>query len=83
MLFCFYQSPRPAQNIETTIIGQEIGDKTTREIGEAINKFDPAVDIQPMYARLDNSDKYIIAFQTDGLETDKPAQAEIPVHMLN
>ena len=31
------------------IIGQEIGDKTTREIGEAINKFDPAVDIQPMY----------------------------------
>ncbi|WP_304428648.1 RNA-binding domain-containing protein [uncultured Duncaniella sp.] len=54
------------------IIGQEIGDKTTREIGEAINKFDPAVDIQPMYARLDNSDKYIIAFQTDGLETDKP-----------
>ncbi len=54
------------------IIGQEIGDKTTREIGEAINKFDPAVDIQPMCARLDNSDKYIIAFQTDGLETDKP-----------
>ncbi len=54
------------------IIGQEIGDKTTREIGEAINKFDPAVDIQPMCARLGNSDKYIIAFQTDGLETDKP-----------
>ena len=29
------------------IIGQEIGDKTTREIGEAINKFDPAVIILP------------------------------------
>lgn len=54
------------------IIGQEIGDKTTRMIGEAINKFDPAVDIQPIYVRLDDSDKYIIAFQTDGLETDKP-----------
>lgn len=54
------------------IIGQEIGDKTTRMIGEAINKFDPAVDIQPMYVRLENSDKYIIAFQTDGLESDKP-----------
>ncbi len=54
------------------IIGQEIGDKTTREIGEAINKFDPAVDIQPIYVPVDNSDKYVIVFQTDGLETDKP-----------
>ena len=54
------------------IIGQEIGDKTTREIGEAINKFDPAVDIQPTYVHVDDSDKYIIVFQTDGLETDKP-----------
>lgn len=54
------------------IIGQEIGDKTTREIGEAINKFDPAVDIQPIYVPIDNSDKYVIVFRTDGLETDKP-----------
>lgn len=54
------------------IIGQEIGDKTTREIGEAINKFDPAVDIQPIYVSVDNSDKYAIVFRTDGLETDKP-----------
>lgn len=54
------------------IVGQEIGDKTTREIGEAINKFDPAVDIQPIYVPVDNSDKYVIVFRTDGLETDKP-----------
>lgn len=54
------------------IIGQEIGDKTTREIGEAINKFDPAVDIQPIYVPVDNSDKYVIVFRTDGLEIDKP-----------
>lgn len=54
------------------IIGQEIGDKTTREIGEAINKFDPAVDIQPIYVPVDNSDKYAIVFRTDGLESDKP-----------
>ena len=54
------------------IIGQEIGDKTTREIGEALNKFDPAVDIQPIYLQLEDSDKSIIVFQTDGLETDKP-----------
>ena len=54
------------------IIGQEIGDKTTREIGEAINKFDPAVDIQPIYVPVDNSDKSVIVFRTYGLETDKP-----------
>lgn len=54
------------------IIGQEISDKTTREIGEAINKFDPAVDIQPEYVRIEDSDKYLIIFQTDGLETNKP-----------
>lgn len=54
------------------IIGQEIGDKTTREIGEAIKKFDPAVDLQPIYVPVDNSDKYVIVFRTDGLETDKP-----------
>lgn len=54
------------------IVGQEIGDKTTREIGEAINKFDPAVDIQPEYVRIGDSDKFLIIFQTDGLETDKP-----------
>lgn len=54
------------------IIGQEIGDKTTREIGEAINKFDPAVDIRPEYVPIGNSDKYVIVFRTDGLETDKP-----------
>lgn len=54
------------------IIGQEIGDKTTREIGESITKFEPAVDIQPIYVRIDNSNKYLIVFQTDGLEADKP-----------
>lgn len=54
------------------IIGQEIGDKTTREIGEAINKFDPAVDIQPEYVPIGSSGKYVIVFRTDGLETDKP-----------
>ena len=54
------------------IIGQEIGDKTTRAIGEAINKFDPAIDIQPEYIPIDNSDKFVIIFRADGQETDKP-----------
>lgn len=54
------------------IIGQEIGDKTTREIGEALNKFDPAIDLQPQYIKLEDSEKYLIVFQTDGMEPDKP-----------
>ena len=54
------------------IIGQDKGDKTTREIGEALRKFDPAVDIQPDYIEIDDSGKFLIAFQTDGLDSDKP-----------
>jgi hypothetical protein len=41
------------------------GDKTTREIGVATNKFNPAVDIQPIYVPVDKSDKYVIVFWTD------------------
>lgn len=54
------------------IVGQNKGDKTTREIGEALNKFEPAVDLQPVYIRLKDTDRFLIAFQTDGLETEKP-----------
>ena len=35
------------------IVGQEVGDKTTREIGEALRKFDPALDIEPIYIPID------------------------------
>lgn len=54
------------------IIGQEVGDKTTREIGEALDRFDPATDIQPHYIQLKDSDRYLIVFQADGLDPDKP-----------
>lgn len=54
------------------IIGQDKGDKTTREIGEALRKFDPAVDIQPQYIKIEDTGKYIVAFETDGMEPDKP-----------
>lgn len=54
------------------IIGQQIADKTTREIGEALRKFDPAIDLQPIYIRLPESDNYLIAFYTDGDAEDKP-----------
>lgn len=54
------------------IIGQDKGDKTTREIGEALRKFDPAVDIQPDYIEIEDTGKFLITFQTDGQDPDKP-----------
>lgn len=54
------------------ILGQEIGDRTTREIGEALSRFEPAVDIQPIYLRLDDTNRYLIVFQSDGSETAGP-----------
>ncbi len=54
------------------IIGQEISDKTTREIGEALRRFDPALDIQPQYIKLDDSEKYLIVFCTNGMDSHKP-----------
>ncbi|MDE5628797.1 MAG: putative DNA binding domain-containing protein [Muribaculaceae bacterium] len=54
------------------INGQDKGDKTTREIGEALRKFEPAVDIQPDYIEIEDTGKFLIAFQTDGQEPDKP-----------
>ena len=54
------------------IIGQDKGDNTTRESGEALRKFDPAVDIQPYYIEIEDTGKFLIAFQTDGQDPDKP-----------
>ena len=54
------------------IIGQQIADKTTREIGEALRKFEPAIDLQPKYIKLPESDNYLIVFSADGVADDKP-----------
>lgn len=56
---------------DKTVKGQQIGDKTTQDIGVALNKFDPSIDIQPVYIPF-IKDKYLIAFYSDGLESDKP-----------
>ncbi len=45
------------------IIGQEVGDKTTRMIGEALRRFEPSVEIQPKYIKLNDSDKQLIVFE--------------------
>ena len=54
------------------IVGQEIGDKTTRMIGEALCRFEPSVDIQPKYIRLNDSDKHLIVFESEGNNPDRP-----------
>lgn len=59
-------------NNKGKIIGQEISDKTTREIGDALRRFDPAIEVQPQYIKLEDSNKYLIAFCSNGMESDKP-----------
>ncbi|MCH5236066.1 MAG: ATP-binding protein [Muribaculaceae bacterium] len=59
-------------NNKGNIVGQEGCDKTTREIGEALRKFDPALDIEPIYIPIDETGKYLIVFNSDGQESDKP-----------
>ncbi len=59
-------------NNKGKIIGQEVSDKTTREIGDALGRFDPAIDIQPLYIKLDYSNKYLIVFYSNGMESNKP-----------
>ncbi len=48
------------------IVGQEIGDKTTRMIGEALRRFEPSVEIQPKYVKMPDVDKYLIVFESIG-----------------
>lgn len=59
-------------NNKGKIIGQEVSDKTTREIGDALGRFDPSIDIQPQYVQLEDSNKYLIAFCSNGMDSDKP-----------
>lgn len=58
-----------------TIKGQEVGDKTTREIGEALGKFEPALNLQPQYIPLDETgEKQLIVFQVYAEQSSKPFQ---------
>lgn len=54
------------------IIGQEIGDKTTRMIGEALRRFEPSVEIQQKYIKLKDSEKRLIVFEAEGNNPDRP-----------
>lgn len=54
------------------IVGQGIGDKTTRMIGEALRRFEPAVDVRQKYIKLNDSDKQLIVFEAEGNNPDRP-----------
>ncbi len=54
------------------ILGQEIGDKTTRMIGEALRRFEPSVELQPKYIKITDSDKRLIVFEAEGNNPDRP-----------
>jgi len=54
------------------IIGQEISDKTKREIGNELARITPTPDIEVMYLQLAKKDKYIIVFQVTTDSTKRP-----------
>lgn len=54
------------------IIGQEIGDKTTRMIGEVLRRFEPSVEIRQKYIKLKDSEKQLIVFEAEGNNPDRP-----------
>lgn len=53
------------------IVGQEIGDKTTRMIGEALRRFELSVERQK-YIKLNDSEKQLIVFEAEGNNPDRP-----------
>lgn len=59
-------------NNKGKILGQEVSDKTTREIGDALGRFDPAVDVQPQYIKLKDSNRSLIVFCSNGMDSNKP-----------
>lgn len=44
------------------IIGQEVSDKTKRDIAEAIRRFEPFATLEVSYISIQNTDKSVIAF---------------------
>lgn len=54
------------------IIGQEMSDKTKREIGNELARIHPTSHIEVSYLQLTKKDKYIIVFQVTTDSTKKP-----------
>lgn len=54
------------------IIGQELSDKTKREIAEAINRLEPTAAVQISYVPLQDSEKKVITFHVEDARLNRP-----------
>ncbi len=54
------------------IVGQEVTDKTKREIGIELSKISPVVKLEIFYEKLPGTDKYIIAIHVTTDSTKRP-----------
>lgn len=54
------------------IIGQEVSDKTKRDIAEAINRLEPTTAVQVSYITLPGSEKKIVALHVEESRLDRP-----------
>ena len=55
------------------IIGQEVSDKTKRDIAEAIRRFEPFATLEVSYISIQNTDKSVIALSADSQRAQRPA----------
>ena len=54
------------------IIGQDLSDKTKREIAEAINRLEPTAAVQISYVPLQDSEKKVITFHVEDARLNRP-----------
>ena len=54
------------------ITGQDVSDKTKREIAEAINRLEPVVSVPVSYVPLPDSEKRVIALHVDDVRLNRP-----------
>lgn len=59
-------------NDKGKIIGQDVSDKTKRDIADAINRLEPVAAVQISYAPLPNSEKKVIIFRVDDSKINRP-----------
>lgn len=59
-------------NDKGKIIGQDVSDKTKRDIADAINRLEPVAAVQISYAPIPDSEKKVIAFHVENSKPDRP-----------
>ena len=59
-------------NDKGKIIGQEVSDKTKRDMADAINRLEPVTMVQISYAPLPDSEKKVIIFRVEESKFNRP-----------